>query len=383
MKELLTAAQNWGGIIVLIILAVIGIIYSLAGSSTREERRLSGQDEEHYVLRLPVGRIVYPLVLLAAGFVLQAVCTPVEKYFFSDIPWAMPLIRLGIGVVFGLLFWMQLAKVMRRRVFVKGESIVVTPAIGNPIETNFKQIRTVANKLAGREKGVIGKKIRTKEGNRFEVINTMTNYDLFVEQLDAKVELPNLTKKLFKKRDKKEEVVHEPEEVVEEGPLPEVTPVAAAGMAMQPEPVQPVPVRPEPELPAYAAEPEMTAEEIPVPHLEFGSVEQEGETAVPQEIEEASDLQEEYPEEAAEQPETAVEAAEEMADLQEKNQEETAEQPETAADETAEDAPEGSDHDETAIETVSEGSDAAAEEESEPEPILTESELTMEETENS
>ena len=382
MKELLTAAQNWGGIIVLIILAVIGIIYSLAGSSTREERRLSGQDEEHYVLRLPVGRIVYPLVLLAAGFVLQAVCTPVEKYFFSDIPWAMPLIRLGIGVVFGLLFWMQLAKVMRRRVFVKGESIVVTPAIGNPIETNFKQIRTVANKHAGREKGVIGKKIRTKEGNRFEVINTMTNYDLFVEQLDAKVELPNLTKKLFKKRDKKEEVIHEPEEVIEEGPLPEVTPVAAAGMAMQPEPVPTVPVRPEPVMPAYASEPDITAE-IPAPHLEFGSAEQDEETAAPQEPEEAPDQQEENAEEAAEQPETAAdEAAEEVPDLQEENPEEAAGLPEMTAEEAAEEEPEGVDHDETAIETVPEEADAAAGE-YEPEPILTESELAMEETENS
>ena len=369
MKELLTAAQNWGGIIVLIILAVIGIIYSLAGSSTREERRLSGQDEEHYVLRLPVGRIVYPLVLLAAGFVLQAVCTPVEKYFFSDIPWAMPLIRLGIGVVFGLLFWMQLAKVMRRRVFVKGESIVVTPAIGNPIETNFKQIRTVANKHAGREKGVIGKRIRTKEGNRFEVINTMTNYDLFVEQLDAKVELPNLTKKLFKKRDKKEEVVHEPEEVIEEGPLPEVTPVAAAGMAMQPEPVQTVPVRPEPELTAYAAESETAAAEIPAPQLKFGSAEQDEETAMTQEHEETSDLQEENPEEAEEQPEAA---ADETAE----------EEPEAASDETAEEEPVRIDHDETVIETVPEEADAV-EEEFKPEPRLTESELAMEETEDS
>ena len=197
----------------------------------------------------------------------------------------------------------------------------------------------------------------------------MTNYDLFVEQLDAKVELPNLTKKLFKKRDKKEEVVHEPEEVIEEGPLPEVTPVAAAGMAMQPKPVQTVPVRPEPELTAYAAEPEMSEAEIPAPHLEFGSAEQDEETAVPQEHEETSDLQEENPEEAEEQPEAA---ADETAE----------EEPEAASDETAEEEPVRIDHDETVIETVPEEADAV-EEEFKPEPILTESELAMEETEDS
>ena len=226
MKEFLDIMQTWSGIFLLLVLAVIGIICSLAGSSSSEERRLSGIDDDHYVLRLPIGRVVYPLMLLVIGAVLEFVCNYVQDRFFKDMTVPFFAGKLAIGFIFGLLFWTQLAKVLRSRVFVNGDKIVVTPAIGAPIETNFKQIRTVANKLAGRDRGVIGKKIRTKEGNRFEVINTMAGYERFCIQLEEKVELPNLTKKIFKKRDKKVTVEKEPEETVSHDPLPQASPAA-------------------------------------------------------------------------------------------------------------------------------------------------------------
>ena len=224
MKELLEIIQTWSGIFLLLVLAVIGIICSLAGSSSGEERKLAGTDDDHYVLRLPISRVVYPLMMLIIGAVLQFVCNYVQNRFFPEMVWPFFAGKLVLGFIFGLLFWTQLAKVLRSRVFVNGEKIVVTPAIGAPIETNFKQIRTVANKLAGRDRGVIGKKIRTKEGNRFEVINTMAGYERFCIQLEEKVELPNLTKKLFKKRDKKASPEKEPEEVVSHDPLPQASP---------------------------------------------------------------------------------------------------------------------------------------------------------------
>ena len=226
MKEFLEIMQTWSGIFLLLVLAVIGIICSLAGSSSSEERRLSGIDDDHYVLRLPIGRVIYPLILLIVGAVLQFVCNYVQDKFFPDMTWPFFAGKLAIGFVFGVLFWTQLAKVLRSRVFVNGDKIIVTPAVGAPIETNFKQIRTVANKLAGRDRGVIGKKIRTKEGNRFEVINTMAGYERFCIQLEEKVELPNLTKKLFKKRDKKAGVEKEHEETVSHDPLPQASPAA-------------------------------------------------------------------------------------------------------------------------------------------------------------
>lgn len=226
MKEFLEIMQTWSGIFLLLVLAVIGIILSLAGSSSGEERRLGGSDDDHYVLRLPIGRVIYPLILLVVGAVLEFVCNYVQDRFFPDMTWPFFAGKMAIGLIFGLLFWTQLAKVLRSRVFVNGDKIIVTPAIGAPIETNFKQIRTVANKHAGRDRGVIGKKIRTKEGNRFEVINTMAGYERFCIQLEEKVELPNLTKKLFKKRDKKTETEKEPEEIVSQEPLPQASPVA-------------------------------------------------------------------------------------------------------------------------------------------------------------
>ena len=226
MKEFLEIMQSWSGIILLLILAVIGIIFSLAGSSSGEERRLNGKDDDHYVLRLPIGRVVFPLALLAAGFILEFVANILQGQFFPDQTWIPVMIKLAIAVIFGLLFWVQLAKVLRRRVFVNGDRIIVTPAVGAPIETNYRQIRTVANIHAGKDRGVIGKKIRTKEGNRFEVINTMPGYDRFCDQLSAKVELPDLTKKLFKKRDKKVTVEPEPEETVSHEPLPQASPAA-------------------------------------------------------------------------------------------------------------------------------------------------------------
>ncbi len=228
MKEFVEIMQTWSGIFLLLVLAVIGIIFSLAGSSSGEERRLNGRDDDHYVLRLPIGRVIYPLMLLIIGVILEFVCNYVQKRFFEGMEWPFFAGKLAIGFIFGLLFWTQLAKVLRSRVFVNGDKIIVTPAVGTPIETNFKQIRTVANKHAGRDRGVIGKKIRTKEGNRFEVINTMAGYDRFCFQLEEKVELPNLTKKLFKKRDKKVTVEKEPEEIVSHEPLPEASPAANA-----------------------------------------------------------------------------------------------------------------------------------------------------------
>ena len=223
MKEFLEIIQVWGGIILLLVLAVIGIIFSLAGSSSAEERRLNGKDDDHYVLRLPISRVGFPLALLVAGVILLFVCNILQGRFFSDQVWIAVLIKLAVAVIFGLLFWVQLAKVLRRRVFVNGDRIIVTPAIGAPIETNYKQIRTVANIHAGKDRGVIGKKIRTKEGNRFEVINTMAGYDRFCEQLSEKVELPDLTKKLFKKRDKKVTAEPEPAESVSVEPLPDAS----------------------------------------------------------------------------------------------------------------------------------------------------------------
>ena len=226
MKVFLEIVQEWSGIIILLVLAVIGIIMSLAGSSSGEERRLSGKDEDHYVLRLPIGRVVFPLILLAVGFVLQFVVEFLQKRYFPDQQWIGLAVRIAAAVIFGLLFWTQLAKVLRKRVFVNGDKIIVTPAIGASIETNYKQIRTVANKHAGKDRGVIGKKIRTKEGNRFEVINTMQGYDHFCDQLSEKVELPNLTKKLFKKRDKKPGTEPQHEEPVTQEVLPQTSPAA-------------------------------------------------------------------------------------------------------------------------------------------------------------
>lgn len=226
MKEFLEIMQAWSGIIILLVLAVIGIIMSLAGSSSSEERRLNGKDDDHYVLRLPIGRVVFPLILLAVGFVLQFAAGFLQERYFADQEWIGLAVKIAAAVIFGFLFWTQLAKVLRKRVFVNGDKIIVTPAIGASIETNYKQIRTVANKHAGRDRGVIGKKIRTKEGNRFEVINTMSGYDHFCDQLSEKVELPNLTKKLFKKRDKKAGSEPEHEEFVTEEVLPQTSPAA-------------------------------------------------------------------------------------------------------------------------------------------------------------
>lgn len=202
MKEIMTFISDWGGIILLLIIAVIGIIGSLAGSSSAAERQLSGQDDEHFVLRQPLGRVAKPLILLAVGVVAQFVLNFVERFVPKDYAWTGIVAKLALAVIFGFLFWSGLANVIRRRVFVNGDRLVVTPAFGRSIETNYAQIRTVANKRAGGG-GVVGKKIRTKEGNRFEVLNSMSGYDLFCKQLDAKVELPNLARRIFKGKDKK------------------------------------------------------------------------------------------------------------------------------------------------------------------------------------
>ena len=332
MNEFLEIMQNWGGIVLLLVLAVIGIVCSLAGSSSAEERRLNGKDEDHYVIRLPIGRISRPLGILIAGFVLEFLSFLLEKYYLADSPWIMLAIRLGVAAVFGIWFWRQLAKVLRERVFVNGERIIYTPAVGAPIETTFKQIRTVANKLAGKDRGVIGKKIRTKEGNRFEVINTMSGYDRFCEQLEEKVELPDLTKKLFKKRDKdkektkKDAPVAEPEEVVSTEPLPQASPaVAAAAVETVPESQE---TEPEDETWSEPSEPE----EESIPETE----EAEEELSEPEEAEEELSEPEEAEEESAE-PEEAEEAAEEeSAESEEAEAEEENAEPEEEQSEAGE-----------------------------------------------
>ncbi len=199
MSNVIDFLQNWGGICLLLILAIIGIVFALKGSTTPEERALPKDDPDHYVLRLPLSRIGSALVFLAAGVVVDLLLTLLRGVFPDGKLWLLVLIEVAVAVVAALLFWFQLARVVRRRVFVNGEKIVVTPAVGAPIETMFSQIRTVADKKSGRDGGVIGKRIRTKEGKRFEVINTMSGFERFCAQLDAKVELPDLTKKFGRK----------------------------------------------------------------------------------------------------------------------------------------------------------------------------------------
>ena len=316
MKEFLEIMQTWSGIIILLVLAVIGIILSLAGSSSGEERRLNGKDDDHYVLRLPIGRVVFPLILLAVGFALQFAAGFLQERYFADQEWIALAIKIAAAVIFGLLFWTQLAKVLRKRVFVNGDKIIVTPAIGASIETNYKQIRTVANKHAGKDRGVIGKKIRTKEGNRFEVINTMSGYDRFCEQLSEKVELPNLTKKLFKKRDKKPAALPEHEEYAAQDAYAQAVPAAEMSGSYGPESSDPEPVIEEsfPE-PSVSSRP---AESFPVPAPEDSLTESAAET-----IEEEAAEEEVIAEPAAEEetggviPETDT-AADESAAEEEK-----------------------------------------------------------------
>ncbi len=230
MKEIMTFISDWGGIILLLIIAVIGIIGSLAGSSSSEERQLSGQDAEHFVLRQPLGRVAKPLILLAVGVAAQFVLNFIERFMPKDYAWTGIVAKLVLAVIFGFLFWSGLANVIRRRVFVNGDRLVVTPAFGRSIETNYAQIRTVANKRAGGG-GVVGKKIRTKEGNRFEVLNSMSGYDQFCKQLDAKVELPNLARRIFKGKDKKA-AAHEETWEKETGAKPPVLAGTAEAPAM-------------------------------------------------------------------------------------------------------------------------------------------------------
>ena len=238
MKEVLAFLTNWGGFIALLALVVIGIIRSFVGASTPEERHSDGMDPDHYVLRQPKKLIVQPLILLGIGVAAEFVLNFIVKLIPEEYSWISIVLKLVVAALFGLMFWKGLANIIRRHLFISEERIVVTPAFGRSIETTFSQIRTVANKMASGG-GVIGKKIRTKEGKKFEVINSMTSYDHFCEQLDSKVELPNLTRRLFKGKDRKTE---QPEEVWE--PVSE-TPVRE-------EAHRPAEVKEETELPSYA-----------------------------------------------------------------------------------------------------------------------------------
>ena len=231
MNEIMTTLGNWGPAFVLLGLAVLGIVLSLAGSLSLEEKRLNGQDDDHYVLRQPLSRIVRPLILLAIGAAIQAALFFARR-FVEKPAWLMPVIAVVLAAVFGMLFWLELAKVIRQRVFVNGDKIRVTPAFGAAVETTFSQIRTVANKVVGGDGGVVGKKIKTKEGTKFEVINCMEGYEHFCEQLDAKVELPNLTKKLFKKK-AKDDVEKTWEETVSDAPLPAPSVTVAADASLE------------------------------------------------------------------------------------------------------------------------------------------------------
>ena len=227
MKEYLDLIMQWGPLGLLGVLAILGILLSLAGSVSLEERKHNGEDDDHYVLRQPLGRVGKPLLLLIIGAVI-VFCTSFLSRFLENPAWLLPVIRAALAVIFGLVFWKELAKVVRQRVYVNGDKIRVTPAFGPAVETTFAQIRTVANKVVGGDGGVVGKKIKTKEGTRFEVINTMSGYDRFCVQLDEKVELPNLTKKLFKKKDKEPVAAEGWDETQETMPLPEATVVEGA-----------------------------------------------------------------------------------------------------------------------------------------------------------
>ena len=257
MEDIMTFISDWGGIILLLIIAVIGIIGSLAGSTSAEERQLNGQDAEHYVMRQPIGRVVKPLILLIVGVVAEFLLNFAERLIPEDYAWTAVVAKLAVAVIFGFLFWSGLANVVRRRVFVNGDRLVVTPAFGHSIETNYTQIRTVANKMAGGG-GVVGKKIRTKEGNRFEVLNSMSGYDQFCTQLDAKVELPNLARRLFKGKDKKA-AVHEETWEKETGTVPPVLAVPE-GAAAVPEEAAAAPEKMP--LPDAAVMPEIAETEI-------------------------------------------------------------------------------------------------------------------------
>ena len=251
MENTVSFLNFWIGIIVLLVIAVLGIIFTLAGSSTREERKGDGQDDEHYVMRQPIGRIGKPLIILAIGIAVEFVLCFVQGVLPEDYVWVGVVAKLAAAVIFGLIFWRKLADVLRRRVYVNGDSIKVTTTGAKSFETTFSQIRTVANVHS--HGGIVGKKVKTKEGNQFEVLNTMSSYELFCQQLDAKVELPNLTHKLFKGKDQKKEE-NEDAWAEEPGVAPEPVPV--------PEP-EPVPV-PEPE-PVNVSEPEPA--QFPLPEF--------------------------------------------------------------------------------------------------------------------
>ena len=250
MSELLQVLQNWGGIVVFAILCVIGIVLSLSGASTHEERLSKQQDEDHFVMRLPAGRVGRPLLVLLIGAAVQAVLYFTRRFFPAGSEWIVMLVCIGLAVIFGLIFWSEFAKVIRRHVFVDGERIVVTPALDARIETTFSQIRTVANKFAGGAGGVVGKSIRTKEGKKFQVINSMSGYDHFCEMLESRVELPDLTKK--KRKDRKEEPV-----LIEEAPATEFPQPGAFPQAQE---AVPSVDYPEPGDPAHSAQVSMPQE---------------------------------------------------------------------------------------------------------------------------
>ncbi|MCF0145499.1 MAG: hypothetical protein HUJ73_02815 [Eubacterium sp.] len=207
MEMITQTISTWCGIIVLLVIAIIGVICSLIGAATREEKMLTDPDEEHYVMKRPVSQLLSPLIILVIGVILQFVLDIIGEKFLYSLPWLPIVVKLAAAVIFGFLFWNGFAHVIRRRIFVSGNAIYVTPVFGSIFQTSFSQIRTVANKVV--RGGIIGKKIRTKEGNRFEALNSMNNYDIFCRQLDERVELPDLTKRLFGRLGRKKEEVPE------------------------------------------------------------------------------------------------------------------------------------------------------------------------------